>query len=135
MVYAPNLIVWHHRRSGVRQHLRQIGAYGLHRGYFARHYPETSLRLKYFLPSLFFLFVSTTPIGIYLSQLTFKLVIIGWIAYGIILIIGLIEALKFERFHIVVVSLLYTIPTHFFYGLQFIRGFGRRGELTSVLRT
>lgn len=42
IIYAPDAIVWHHRRPGLAAHLKQVGAYGLHRGYFAKKYPETS---------------------------------------------------------------------------------------------
>ncbi|MBN1672968.1 MAG: glycosyltransferase [Kiritimatiellae bacterium] len=55
MVYEPRAEVWHHRRRLFLPHLRQIGRYGLHRGYFARHFPATSRRLGYLLPSLFVL--------------------------------------------------------------------------------
>ena len=50
ILYAPDVIVWHHRRSGLFRHLKQIGNYGLHRGFFAKRYPETSFKLLYFIP-------------------------------------------------------------------------------------
>ena len=34
ILYIPHMIVWHHRRSGLFQHLKQVGAYGMHRGFF-----------------------------------------------------------------------------------------------------
>ena len=51
--YWPEVVVYHHRRRIVWPHLRQVGNYGKHRGYFARRFPETSARLTYFVPSLF----------------------------------------------------------------------------------
>ena len=56
IVYCGNAIVFHHRRAGLRKHLRQLGGYGLHRGHFVRKLPKTSLRVSYFIPSVFFLF-------------------------------------------------------------------------------
>lgn len=53
IVYDPRVHVFHHRRKLFLPHLRQIGRYGLHRGYFARRFPETSRRLSYMMPSLF----------------------------------------------------------------------------------
>lgn len=53
ILYDPDVIAWHHRREGLKSHLRQIGRYGLHRGFFAKKFPETSRRLKYFIPSIF----------------------------------------------------------------------------------
>ena len=44
ILYIPELVVWHHRREGLIPHLKQVGAYGLHRGFFAKEYPETSLK-------------------------------------------------------------------------------------------
>jgi GT2 family glycosyltransferase len=51
--YSNKLIVWHHRRKLFVPHLKQVGSYGKHRGYFARKFPETSFRLTYFIPSAF----------------------------------------------------------------------------------
>jgi hypothetical protein len=53
IIYDPRISVQHHRRKLFLPHLRQIGRYALHRGYFARHFPETSRRLSYAMPSLF----------------------------------------------------------------------------------
>lgn len=55
ILYEPRALVYHHRRTLFLPHLRQIGRYGLHRGYFARHFPTTSRRLGYMAPSLFVL--------------------------------------------------------------------------------
>lgn len=52
IVYSPEVLVYHHRRRLFRGHLKQIANYGLHRGYFAKRFPETSRKLAYFLPSL-----------------------------------------------------------------------------------
>jgi len=55
IMYDPRVLVYHHRRRLFLPHLRQIGRYALHRGYFARKFPGTSRRLSYMLPSLFVL--------------------------------------------------------------------------------
>jgi len=52
ILYAPDVLVYHHRRPLFRPHLRQVRSYALHRGYFAKRFPETSLRLFYILPTL-----------------------------------------------------------------------------------
>lgn len=52
IVYDPRVLVYHHRRPLFRGHLRQVTSYALHRGYFVKRFPETSLRPGYFLPSL-----------------------------------------------------------------------------------
>jgi len=55
IIYDPQVLVYHHRRPIFFPHLRQNGNFGLHRGFFARILPETSLKFTYFLPSLLLL--------------------------------------------------------------------------------
>lgn len=55
IIYDPFALVWHHRRPLFGPHLRQVGRYAMHRGFFARRFPRTSLRLSYMVPSLFVL--------------------------------------------------------------------------------
>jgi cellulose synthase/poly-beta-1,6-N-acetylglucosamine synthase-like glycosyltransferase len=56
---ASDVIVYHHRRSTWTSYLKQIRNFGLHRGYFAKRFPETSRRLSYFLPSIWCVSVAT----------------------------------------------------------------------------
>ena len=53
LVYDPWAIVYHHRRRLFGPHLRQLGRYAFHRGYFVKKSPKTSFKLSYFVPSLF----------------------------------------------------------------------------------
>ena len=53
IVYDPWVVVYHHRRPIFLPHLRQLGRYAFHRGYFCKRFPSNSLRLSYFVPSLF----------------------------------------------------------------------------------
>ena len=57
IVYDPWTLVYHHRRPLFASHLRQLGRYGFHRGYFVKRFPVTSCRFSYFIPSLFLLYV------------------------------------------------------------------------------
>ena len=66
IVYDPWAIVYHHRRRLFGPHLRQLGRYGFHRGYFVKRFPATSCRASYFVPSLFVL-------GVLLGCATFAL--------------------------------------------------------------
>jgi cellulose synthase/poly-beta-1,6-N-acetylglucosamine synthase-like glycosyltransferase len=52
LVYSPDVLVYHHRRPLFAGHLRQVSNYALHRGFFAKKFPQTSLRPSYFLPSV-----------------------------------------------------------------------------------
>ena len=53
IVYDPWVIVYHHRRALFAPHLRQLGRYAFHRGYFVKRFPSNSARLSYFVPSAF----------------------------------------------------------------------------------
>ena len=65
IVYDPKAVVYHHRRRLFREHLRQISNYATHRGYFVKKYPKTSLRLGYFMPSMFLIYLVLSVIGMY----------------------------------------------------------------------
>lgn len=135
ILYAPDMIVWHHRRTGLRSHAKQVGAYGLHRGYFARHHPETSLRLKYFMPSLFSVFVLFSAFMPLMPQALTPLVILGWALYCMALLVGAFQMIRFESLPAVVAATLIYVPvTHFYYGLKFMSGYFQRKELVSSLR-
>jgi GT2 family glycosyltransferase len=134
IVYAPDLIVWHHRREGLRRHLRQVGAYGLHRGYFAKKYPETSLKPQYFVPSLFFLFAVFTVVAVALIPTLAVLFAVGWMFYGLALIFGFCALIKRTGYLVAIGSLPYVVMTHLCYGFMFLRGITYRGQLVSRLR-
>lgn len=57
IVYDPWTLVYHHRRPLFFAHLRQLGRYGFHRGYFVKRFPVTSCRFSYFVPSFFVLYL------------------------------------------------------------------------------
>ena len=147
ILYIPEMIVWHHRRAGLFAHLKQIGGYGLHRGYFAKRYPETSFKLIYFIPSAFLIFTIFTITFIslqilmpnilnnfillhffspyILNKLIFTLynfLIFGWSVYFLNLFLALKDFCKFESAKVAVVALGYTFITHLWYGARFIQG-------------
>jgi GT2 family glycosyltransferase len=119
--YHPSIIVYHHRRSVIIPHLQQITRYAIQRGFFVKKFPETSLKLGYFIPSIFSLyllvflinkffihqFLLDIPLYLYLSILSFT-----FIKY-------LFGKQKF------ITSLLATITipfTHIYYGILFLHG-------------
>ncbi len=61
IAYDPESIVYHHRRAVFGPHLRQLGRYAFHRGYFAKRFPSTSLKFSYFVPTLFVLGLPFIP--------------------------------------------------------------------------
>ena len=134
VTYVPNLIVWHHRREGLFRHMRQVGAYGLHRGYFARHLPETSRRPQYFLPSAVVIMFALYPFTFLLPSWASVLGTVGVVGYGLGVIVGVLDVMRHEGFAVSVGSSLYIVATHLSYGWNFLRGFLRRTPLVSRLR-
>ena len=71
IVYDPWAVVYHHRRPIFGPHLRQLGRYAYHRGYFVKRFPATSRKLSYFVPSAFLVCVAAG--GILAAALPFAL--------------------------------------------------------------
>ena len=63
IVYDPWTLVYHHRRALFGPHLRQLGRYAFHRGYFVKRFPENSRHPAYFVPTAFLLYVATLALA------------------------------------------------------------------------
>jgi cellulose synthase/poly-beta-1,6-N-acetylglucosamine synthase-like glycosyltransferase len=117
IIYDPNVLVYHHRRELFVPHLRQVKSYALHRGYFVKKFPQTSLKLPYFLPSLWVLFVlSGLILGFYYPvNLVFFLCLLAYLL--LVLAFSVKGGIKMT---LLVFSGL--ILTHFAYGIYFLKG-------------
>lgn len=135
ILYNPALIVCHHRREGLGRHLKQISGYGLHRGFFAKTYPATSLKLEYFVPSAFLLFIIFGAFGAAFEP---KLILwYGgvWLLYVLVLCKAARDIHKHEQnFAIIIHALYYIFLTHLVYGFYFLKGFVWVRRLKSQLR-
>jgi len=128
MIYSPKVLVYHHRRNLFKGHLNQIKSYALHRGYFAKKYPKTSLRFEYFIPSIFVIALLTGGISslssslassIYSLILTMYLVFI--LASSLSLVFGLKES-RINRIKLLFLTVSGIFLTHVTYGIYFIKG-------------
>ncbi len=118
MLESPDVVVYHHRRPLFRPHMRQIFRFGVHRGFFARKFPETSFRLSYFLPSLFLLgLVSGVSLSLFSSFV--QSIFISVIFLYLLLVFA--SSLKKDVRLIPLVS-LGIVLTHIMYGVGFLRG-------------
>ena len=63
IVYDPWTLVYHHRRALFGPHLRQLGRYAFHRGYFVKRFPENSLHAAYFVPTAFVLYLAALALA------------------------------------------------------------------------
>lgn len=134
ILYIPQMIVWHHRRAGLFSHLKQVGAYGLHRGYFAKRYPKTSLKVKYFMPSIIFGMFLSSLFFLYLPPIFIALLLIAWFSYAIALLKAAFEMTKYEGLIVAIAATPYVVLTHLAYGFKFIQGFLFKKSLVSKLR-
>ena len=123
MVYDPFAIVFHHRRPLFGPHLRQIGRYAHHRGFFCRVFPQTSLRFSYMVPSLFVLGAVFGPLVCHFQPVLWPFYI-GVI--GFYLAITFLVAFKPRPYEWLILW-LGIMSTHVWYGVRFIQGilFGR----------
>ena len=119
IIYAPDVLVYHHRRPLFIPHLRQVASYALHRGYFVKKFPETSLRLSYLLPSLFTagLFFGWLP-G--LIHPAFKIIYLSIVS--VYLLAALLTGLMSRNPLIALIIFSGIILTHISYGVWFIKG-------------
>ena len=135
ILYDPQLIVYHHRREGLAKHVKQISAYGLHRGFFAKKYSKTSLNWRYFMPSLFVLFIIIGGIAGFFSRTSLYVYVFGWSVYLVALANAFYDIYMHERNILVtLVASYYILLTHIFYGVRFIQGFVFTRNLKSKLR-
>ena len=133
ILYLPHALVYHHRREGFWRHMKQVGAYGLHRGHFARKFPETSRKFKYFLPSMFLVYV---VLGLIVSwQIEWLLwpYIAGLFIYVLAMIKAFFDIKKYEKRSVALVAMPYIFGTHVVYGSNFVRGFLKK-EINSRFR-
>lgn len=126
IIYDPQVLVYHHRRKIYLAHLKQISNYGLHRGYFVKRYPETSLRLSYFLPTFFVLGLVS---GGVISMLApwFKTVYLTCL--GLYLLLTFISSLS-KELQLIFPVFFAIIFSHIAYGIFFLKGLlsGRLSE-------
>lgn len=114
ILYHPDVIVFHHRRSIILPHLQQIKRYAIHRGFFFKKYPENSRKLGYLIPSIFIVYLFSIP----LTHLLLPLFV-----YLFFLLITLLTFLYQKRPFLTSLLATFTIPlTHIFYGFMFFYG-------------
>jgi len=124
IIYDPEVVVYHHRRSLFLPHLKQIWNYALHRGYFAKRYPGNSLKIFYFLPSCMLMGIIAG------SLLSFFLPFIRWIflasllSYLMLVLLSSVQRTDIRTSPIVFLGI---VSTHLTYGAGFIKGLVTRG--------
>jgi glycosyltransferase involved in cell wall biosynthesis len=112
--YDPLVKVFHHRRSVYGPHLKQIKSYALHRGYFAKCFKKSSLRIGYFLPSLLIFVLFTSFVGAFVNTKSLT------IPVSYLLLVALFSLSSNIRLFWYVFSGI--VASHLIYGVFFING-------------
>lgn len=120
IIYAPDVIVYHHRRALFGGHLKQVRNYALHRGYFAKRFPATSLRPSYFLPTLFVVGLLGGAMLSLLFPGFVPMFAAGIAVYLIAILASAAMVSQGMRLTILVASGI--IATHLVYGIWFVFG-------------
>ena len=118
--YASDVLVYHHRRPLFVPHLKQVANYALHRGYFAKKYPEISADLSYGIPSMLLIAILVWVILIVFIPILFLPLIILLAGY-----LGSSFTLALINSRGVKLSILTSIGlalTHLTYAIYFIVG-------------
>jgi cellulose synthase/poly-beta-1,6-N-acetylglucosamine synthase-like glycosyltransferase len=123
IVYDPEVFVWHHRRELFLPHLKQVTNYALHRGFFAKIFPQTSLRPSYFIPSVFALTFILALFGMLSDSFILRLPVFAVGVY-LVLLAGAVATVSVRNRNpiIGVLSGAGIFVTHFCYGLYFLKG-------------
>ena len=127
IVYDPWVVVYHHRRPLLLPHLRQLGRYAFHRGYFCKRYPSNSLRLSYFVPSMFvaYLVVWAAAAALPQPEVMPAWLFVAW--HGLIASpLAYLAAVLLSTVSLNPVTWLLTavgvVASHVWYGVRFIQG-------------
>lgn len=119
LLYRPDVLVYHHRRPLFRAHLKQATNYAKHRGYFVKALPKTSLRIQYFIPTLFALGI------IFGAVVSIFVPILWWVYTGVILLYFLLAGWSLRKSNSIKVfflALCGIFITHMGYGFCFVQG-------------
>ena len=126
LVYDPWSIVYHHRRRLFGPHLRQLGRYGFHRGYFVKKSPKTSFKLSYFIPSLFVLglVLGGIAVGATVPLHGTAINVLRWAYFGVTGFYALATLLTSFTLNpaMWLMTWLGVVTSHIWYGIRFVFG-------------
>jgi len=124
LIETSDVVVYHHRRSLFRPHLKQVSRFGEHRGFFAKKFPENSVKLTYFFPSLIILsLVAGALLSLFFPFFVYILVL-GVAAYFALSLLG--AALQVRKPKLILIVWMGIIVTHIVYGAFFLSGLVKR---------
>jgi len=131
IIYDPKVVVYHHRRKNLNSYLKQIFSYSKHRGYFAKKFPKTSLKISYFVPSFFLIYLILGPflslMNNFIMTIYYSILLLYTFLVFLVSFIGRLKGFSFFR------NTYLILFTHMIYGAGFISGLLKQ-NLKSKLR-
>jgi cellulose synthase/poly-beta-1,6-N-acetylglucosamine synthase-like glycosyltransferase len=119
IAYDPDIFVYHHRREFFSGHIKQVKSYAMHRGYFVKRFPETSLKAGYFVPSAF---------ALYLVSFSYPLIFCHkWLSVWsmpleLYVLLLFADSIKTAGPAYAAPTMAGILLTHIYYGLYFLKG-------------
>ena len=124
MFYIPDMIIYHHPRKTLKQHLKQTLFWGMWRGFFMRIHKQ-SRQLTFFIPSLFVLWLFFGGILTLFSK-NFGLIYLAvFILYLLFLLLKGFQTKSAKLFFPVMFVMFLT---QLIYGVGFLLGISSREE-------
>lgn len=127
--YDPRPVVYHHRRFILLPYLKQVSRYGMHRGRFARIFPETSLLPMYFIPSLFVLSLALSPLFILFNPILKNIYFFALAIYLLLILIETAKMIVKEKDIKYLLGGFVIFATHIVYGSFFLKGLFQQTRL------
>lgn len=128
--YDPEIVVYHHRRTNLLNHLKQHGRYGYHRGMFFADGDKNSRRLVYLFPTFLNLYVWLVILALLFQVSTENLSVFATIIFIPLLFYAAGASYLFLKaffytlnFRVSIISALILFLTHSIYGIMFVIGY------------
>ncbi|MCK4952533.1 glycosyltransferase [Candidatus Bathyarchaeota archaeon] len=121
ILYAPDVVVYHHRRPLILPHLRQVRIYALHRGFFVKRFRDSSTNPFYTLPLLLGILVTIGALTVLVTQSFF--VFISLFLISVYLLASFTSGLLISQSVKIALLTSVGIPlTHLTYAYGFFQG-------------
>lgn len=124
LIESSDVVVYHHRRSLFRPHLKQMSKFGEHRGLFVKKFPENSLKLTYFFPSLLVLSLFVGVLLSFFFSFFVYIIVLGVATYLALSLVA--AALQVRKVKLILLIWSGMIVTHIVYGVFFLSGLIKR---------
>ncbi len=124
LVESSDVVVYHHRRSLLKAHLKQVSRFGLHRGFFAKKFPKNSAKPTYFIPAFLVVSLCTlATLSMFFPICSYILLFSGVAYLDATLLAAVVQVRSLKLIFSVWVGI---IATHTVYGLSFLSGLLKR---------